>query len=219
VGPAPAEDERNGVPKPPGAVPSYVASLYDVPLLTPEQEVHLFRRMNYLKYKASKLREQLDPVRPKKTLMDRIEKLLQRIGGHEKRHCLGNLRLVVSIAKRHTTPSIEFFELVSDGNVSLIRAADKFDFARGNRFSTYASWAIMKNFSRTIPDVHRHENRFIPARTSCSRRRRISVPTRCNWRNRTGSGIPWSPRSSNASINASGRSSPAALVSIAARNR
>jgi len=53
-----------------------------------------------------------------------------------------------------------FFELVSDGNVSLIRAVEKFDFARGNKFSTYASWAIMKNFARTIPDEHRRRDRF-----------------------------------------------------------
>ena len=56
-----------------------------------------------------------------------------------------NLRLVVSIAKRHVGPSNNFFELVSDGNMSLIRAVEKFDYSRGNKFSTYASWAIMKN--------------------------------------------------------------------------
>ena len=71
-----------------------------------------------------------------------------------------NLRLVVSIAKRHVAPDQNFFELVSDGNMSLMRAVEKFDFARGNKFSTYASWAIMKNFARTIPDEHRHRDRF-----------------------------------------------------------
>jgi len=70
------------------------------------------------------------------------------------------LRLVVSIAKRHVGPTRNFFELVSDGNMSLMRAVEKFDYARGNKFSTYASWAVMKNFARTIPDEHRYQDRF-----------------------------------------------------------
>ena len=57
----------------------YVVSLYKVPLLTREQEVHLFRKMNYLKYKASRLRERLDPARPQKTRMAQIEKLYEEI--------------------------------------------------------------------------------------------------------------------------------------------
>jgi RNA polymerase primary sigma factor/RNA polymerase sigma factor len=57
-------------------------------------------------------------------------------------------------------PVENFFELVSDGNVSLMRAVEKFDYARGYKFSTYASWAIMKNFARTIPDEHRYRDRF-----------------------------------------------------------
>lgn len=71
-----------------------------------------------------------------------------------------NLRLVVSIAKRHLSSSEDFFGLVSDGNMSLIRAVEKFDYARGNKFSTYASWAIMKNFARTIPEEYRQRDRF-----------------------------------------------------------
>ena len=67
---------------------------------------------------------------------------------------------MVSIAKRHVTPDQNFFELVSDGNVSLLRAIEKFDFARGNKFSTYASWAIMKNFARTIPGEFKHRDRY-----------------------------------------------------------
>jgi RNA polymerase sigma factor (sigma-70 family) len=66
----------------------------------------------------------------------------------------------VSIAKRHVGPVENFFELVSDGNMSLMRAVEKFDYARGYKFSTYASWAIMKNFARTIPDEHRYRDRF-----------------------------------------------------------
>jgi RNA polymerase primary sigma factor len=71
-----------------------------------------------------------------------------------------NLRLVVSIAKKHMRPNTNFFEMVSDGNMSLLRAIEKFDFSRGNKFSTYASWAIMKNFARTIPAEHTLLDRY-----------------------------------------------------------
>ena len=144
----------------PSGLPPYLASLYEVPLLTREQEVHLFRKMNYLKYKASKLREKLDLVRPKSGAMDQIEKYYDDSVDTKNQIIRANLRLVVSIAKRHVGPAENFFELVSDGNMSLIRAVEKFDYARGNKFSTYASWAIMKNFARTIPDEHRRRDRF-----------------------------------------------------------
>jgi RNA polymerase primary sigma factor/RNA polymerase sigma factor len=92
--------------------------------------------------------------------MDQIERLYDQSVAVKNEIISANLRLVVSIAKRHVGPGENFFELVSDGNISLIRAVEKFDFARGNKFSTYASWAIMKNFARTIPDEHRHRDRF-----------------------------------------------------------
>ena len=144
----------------PSGLPPYLASLYEVPLLSREQEMHLFRKMNYLKYKASRLRGQLDPARPKSGVMDQIERLYDESVATKNEIISANLRLVVSIAKRHVGPVENFFELVSDGNISLIRAVEKFDFARGNKFSTYASWAIMKNFARTIPDEHRRRDRF-----------------------------------------------------------
>lgn len=144
----------------PGGLPAYLASLYEVPLLTREQEVWLFRKFNYLKHKALKLREQLDPERPSARLMDQIERLYAEIVELKNRIVRANLRLVVSIAKRRVSPGDSFFDLVSDGNMSLIRAVEKFDYARGNKFSTYASWAIMKNFARTIPDEHKRRDRF-----------------------------------------------------------
>jgi RNA polymerase primary sigma factor/RNA polymerase sigma factor len=147
-------------PRLPSGVPPYLASLYEVPLLTREQEAHLFRKMNYLKYKASRLRDTLDVNRPKSHLMDRIENLYEESVACKNQIIRANLRLVVSIAKRYVGPAVDFFELVSDGNMSLIRAAEKFDVARGNKFSTYATWAIIKNFARTIPTAFRHRDRF-----------------------------------------------------------
>jgi RNA polymerase primary sigma factor/RNA polymerase sigma factor len=144
----------------PSGLPPYLASLYEVPLLTREQEYHLFRRFNYLKFKAVKLRDKLDPHHARTSVMDEIEKLYDEAVKVKNEIVQANLRLVVSIAKRHVTGTEDFFALVSDGNMSLIRAAEKFDYSRGNKFSTYASWAIMKNFARTIPDEYKRRDRF-----------------------------------------------------------
>ena len=145
----------------PSGLPSYLASLYDAALLTREQEYHLFRKMNYLKHKATRIRESLETARGNKSaLMDEIESLYEQTVKTKNRIVQSNLRLVVSIAKRHMGGSDDFFGLVSDGNMSLIRAVEKFDYSRGNKFSTYASWAIMKNFARTIPNEFKHRDRF-----------------------------------------------------------
>ena len=160
IGPMPESEIAVKKSRMPSDLPPYLASLYEVPLLTRKQEGFLFRKMNYLKYKAARLRAKLDPTRPKRGLMDQIERLFDEAVATKNQIIRANLRLVVSIAKRHVGPSQNFFELVSDGNMSLMRAVEKFDYARGNKFSTYASWALMKNFARTIPDEHRHQDRF-----------------------------------------------------------
>jgi RNA polymerase primary sigma factor/RNA polymerase sigma factor len=156
----PSLQGRARATRPPSGLPTYLASLYDVPLLSREQEWHLFRKFNYLKYKAAKLRESLDPSDAKVGLMDEIERLFNEAVDVKNQIVQANLRLVVSIAKRHVTQTEEFFALVSDGNMSLIRAAEKFDYSRGFKFSTYASWAIIKNFARTIPHEFKHRDRF-----------------------------------------------------------
>ena len=79
----------------PAGLPAYLASLYEVPLLTREQEVWLFRRFNYLKYKAATLRDQLDPEKPSARLMDQIEKLYEEIVEIKNRIVRANQRLVV----------------------------------------------------------------------------------------------------------------------------
>ncbi len=75
LGPLPVNNEPIKKARLPSGLPPYLASLYEVPLLTRYQESHLFRKMNYLKYKASKLRDTLDPARPKNGLMAQIERL------------------------------------------------------------------------------------------------------------------------------------------------
>jgi RNA polymerase primary sigma factor len=159
--PVPADGKAPRRSKPPKGLPPYLADLYENPLLSREQEAHLFRKMNFLKCLAMRLREQIDVTRVRATELDEIEEFQEEALAVKNQIIRANLRLVVSIAKRHVGPSNNFFELVSDGNMSLIRAVEKFDYARGNKFSTYASWAIMKNFARTIPEENYRRDRFV----------------------------------------------------------
>jgi RNA polymerase primary sigma factor/RNA polymerase sigma factor len=147
--------------RPQDGLPPYLARLYDVPLLTSEQELHLFRKMNYLKYKAVVLRDSLNPARPNAQTMQQTEQLYNEAVETKNEIVSANLRLVVSIAKRHVGPLTNLFELISDGNLSLIQAVEKFDYTRGNRFSTYATWAITRNFARSLPDEKRYHERFL----------------------------------------------------------
>lgn len=156
----PQADEPTRRVRPPAGLPPYLASLYEVPLLTRQQEYHLFRQFNFLKFKASRLREKLNRGRPRGETMDEIERLYEEAVRVKNQIIQANLRLVVSIAKRHVSPADDFFALVSDGNMSLFRAVEKFDYARGNKFSTYATWAIMKNYARSIPEENKQRDRF-----------------------------------------------------------
>jgi len=155
----------------PKDVPAELAPLYEVPLLDKEQEQHLFRKMNYLKHKAGQLANELrkdghpegdvDPARVRIQTLREVEDLQVEANAVKDQLINANMRLVVNIAKRHSGQTDNFFELLSDGNMSLIRAVEKFDFGRNFKFSTYASWAIMKNFARSIPDEKHRRERFV----------------------------------------------------------
>ncbi len=160
LGPPPQVDKKASRVKTPPGLPPYLASLYSVPLLTREEEQYYFRKMNFLKFKASELRSSLNNSRPKAKDMDQIEDYLEQSIAVKNFLIRSNLRLVVSIAKKHNRPGRNFFEMVSDGNMSLIRAIEKFDYTQGNKFSTYSSWAIMKNFARSIPAENTQLDRF-----------------------------------------------------------
>ncbi|MFQ5805594.1 MAG: sigma-70 family RNA polymerase sigma factor [Phycisphaerae bacterium] len=144
----------------PADLPPYLQQLFRIALLAPAGEAALFRKFNYLKYKADCLRKRIDPESVSASELDRIEDLLEQASKLKGQITQANLRLVVSIAKRHATPARDFFEIVSDGNMSLMRAVEKFDYSRGFKFSTYASWAIMKNYARTIPEHKQHRDRY-----------------------------------------------------------
>jgi RNA polymerase primary sigma factor len=148
--------------KPPEGLPPYLASLYsEAELLSRDQEAHLFRKMNYLKFLAGNLRNALDPARAQAPELDEIGRLQEEALAVKNQLIRANLRLVVSIAKKRVGPTNDFFDLVSDGNMSLIHAVEKFDFARGFKFSTYASWAIIKNYARASAEDRRRRDRFV----------------------------------------------------------
>jgi RNA polymerase primary sigma factor len=126
------------------------AGFCDAPLLSREQEAHLFRKMNYLKSLARRLRDRIDPARARAAELDEIERLLREAVTVRNRIVEANQRLVVSIAKKHLRPGDDLFERVSDGNYVMIRAVELFDYSRGNKFSTYATWAIRNQFAQAF---------------------------------------------------------------------
>jgi RNA polymerase primary sigma factor len=111
--------------------------------------------MNYLKSRASRLRDRIDPDRPRAADLDEVERLLGEAMAIRTQIVRANLRLVVSIAKRQRGPRDDLFERVSDGNYVLLRAVEGFDYSRGNKFSTYATWAIRNQFARTFRGKNR----------------------------------------------------------------
>ena len=132
------------------ALPIYLRSLYHTPLLSAEQEKSLFRQYNYLKYRAAKQIEWLGlQYAPRTRDVDNAERLLRQATEIKNRIIQANLRLVISVAKQHMSRRDDFFELISDGNMNLMRAIDGFDYSRGHKFSTYATWVIMRNFARS----------------------------------------------------------------------
>jgi len=152
----------------PKDAPPELVSNYEMPLLTKEQEQHLFRKMNFLKYHAAKLLDEMklpsgliNYLKLRVEALDQIEDDLMEANKVKELLIRCNMRLVTSIAKRHAGQTENFFELLSDGNMSLMRAVEKFDYSRGNKFSTYGSWAIMKNFARSIPDEKNRRERFV----------------------------------------------------------
>jgi len=144
----------------PGNLPPYLASLYETPLLTPAQELHLFRKYNFLKYQATTLRSQLDVTTPTSRLLGKIERFYEQAIETKNQIIKANLRLVVSVVKVRASDNADLFDRISSGNVSLMKAIEKFDYSRGFKFSTYATWAIKRNSARDFADDMRRSDRF-----------------------------------------------------------
>ena len=138
------------------SVRAYLKQIGKVPLLNAEQEVELAKRIEAGLYAAERLRqadekgEELDP----QTRRDLT--WIMRDGERAKNHLLeANLRLVVSLAKRYTGRGMAFLDLIQEGNLGLIRAVEKFDYTKGYKFSTYATWWIRQAITRAMADQAR----------------------------------------------------------------
>ena len=155
----PLEHRRPDVATTKGLSP-YLASLYQTRLLSRDEEQYYFRRMNWLKFRAAADRRKLDRRRATPGQIDRVEALLTEAETVKAILITANLRLVVSIAKKFVDATYSFDELVSEGNVALMRAVEKFNFALGNRFSTYATYAVQRHFFRLSQRGRKFRSRF-----------------------------------------------------------
>jgi RNA polymerase primary sigma factor len=163
---------------PPGIdlVKAYLREIGKVALLTAELEVELAKRIEAGLFAAEKLRQHRDGETKIPAAMRRDLALIELDGEKAKRHLLeANLRLVVSLAKRYQGRGLDLLDLVQEGNLGLVRAVEKFDYAKGYKFSTYATWWIRQALQRALADQGRtirvpvHMAELI---TKCTRTRR-----------------------------------------------
>ncbi|WP_152487104.1 RNA polymerase sigma factor [Nocardiopsis halotolerans] len=134
-------------------VKDYLKQIGKVPLLNAEQEVELAKRIEAGLFAEEKLSEEGELLTFE--LRDELEWIAED-GGRAKKHLLeANLRLVVSLAKRYTGRGMLFLDLIQEGNLGLIRAVEKFDYTKGFKFSTYATWWIRQAITRAMADQAR----------------------------------------------------------------
>jgi RNA polymerase sigma factor (sigma-70 family) len=130
-------------------------------LLSRQEEYELFRKYSFYKYKCSQLSKRLEQGEIKGSVIRKIDGFHKKAVGVKKKLVSANLALVAGIAKRHLGYHLDFHDLVSEGNIKLLHAIEKFDYTRGVRFSTYASWAIIKHYARLVPAENYRTKRFI----------------------------------------------------------
>jgi RNA polymerase primary sigma factor len=133
----------------------------EFPLLTAEQERHLFRKMNFLYHRASQLQRTIDPATADTADLDLFLAVWKEAEEIKERIIQSNMRLVFALVRKLLRPGQDFFDLVSDANLALIRASERFDFSRGYKFSTYAGWSIMNACSRVSPRERFRRDRLL----------------------------------------------------------
>ncbi len=138
------------------SVRAYLKQIGKVALLNAEEEVELAKRIEAGLYATEKLREFADKGEKLPVATRRDLQWIMRDGNRAKNHLLeANLRLVVSLAKRYTGRGMAFLDLIQEGNLGLIRAVEKFDYTKGYKFSTYATWWIRQAITRAMADQAR----------------------------------------------------------------
>ena len=138
------------------SVRAYLKQIAKVALLNAEQEVALAKRIEAGLYAAERLHRSEDGTDQLSAQLRRDLRWIARDGQSARNHLLeANLRLVVSLAKRYTGRGMPFLDLIQEGNVGLIRAVAKFDYAKGYKFSTYATWWIRQAITRAMADQAR----------------------------------------------------------------
>jgi RNA polymerase primary sigma factor len=138
------------------SVRAYLKQIGKVALLNAEEEVELAKRIEAGLYAAERLRRAIDSGEKVSPQLRRDLRWIVRDGERAKNHLLeANLRLVVSLAKRYTGRGMAFLDLIQEGNLGLIRAVEKFDYTKGYKFSTYATWWIRQAITRAMADQAR----------------------------------------------------------------
>ncbi len=138
------------------SVRAYLKQIGKVALLNAEEEVDLAKRIEAGLYAAERLRQVEEEGQKLSPQMRRDLNWIVRDGERAKNHLLeANLRLVVSLAKRYTGRGMAFLDLIQEGNLGLIRAVEKFDYTKGYKFSTYATWWIRQAITRAMADQAR----------------------------------------------------------------
>ncbi|MBV9143492.1 MAG: RNA polymerase sigma factor [Pseudonocardiales bacterium] len=138
------------------SVRAYLKQIGKVALLNAEEEVELAKRIEAGLYAAERVRRSEDATDKLSPQLRRDLRWIIRDGERAKNHLLeANLRLVVSLAKRYTGRGMAFLDLIQEGNLGLIRAVEKFDYTKGYKFSTYATWWIRQAITRAMADQAR----------------------------------------------------------------
>jgi RNA polymerase primary sigma factor len=138
------------------SVRAYLKQIGKVALLNAEEEVDLAKRIEAGLYAAERVRAAEENSEKLAMQLKRDLRWIVRDGERAKNHLLeANLRLVVSLAKRYTGRGMAFLDLIQEGNLGLIRAVEKFDYTKGYKFSTYATWWIRQAITRAMADQAR----------------------------------------------------------------